>query len=294
MATEEQTSITGAYTNIDNGSFYGQRLTIINRTISKLSMPCADNGGNGNLILGIRKVSDNSLIMEKAWGAVSSLVDYPTYYEWAEVTFDTPTFINEEVRIYARTDGAATGCIVYYLDDDTKANEYLTRWNPIDDWVDKTTNEAPYIYTYGEEGSAAPVVTTQECTNVVAQNALGNGNIQSLGTSAVTQHGHCWNTSTDPTTSHSLTENGAIANKGPFTSPITLLTPGTKYYVRAYATNTTSTSYGANVEIAGDVTTIGRRHWWTERDEFHWWAGGKHYKVTGEEDTAGLPWWWHY
>lgn len=293
MATEEQTSITGLFTNISSTHFYGQRLTITNRTVSKLSMPFADNGGGGNLILGIRKVSGDSLIMEKVWGTVSSLVDYPTY-EWAEVTFDTPTFINEEVRIYGRTSSAVTGCIVYYLDADTKASESQTQYQS--SWTENTGYEAPYIYTFGEGGSSAPVVTTQACTNVIAQNALGNGNIQSLGTSAVTQHGHCWATTSSPTTSSDgLVENGAIANAGPFTSPITGLTPGTKYYVRAYATNTTGTSYGANVEIAGDVTTIGRRHWWVEGKEFHYFDQyGDERKIEGVPDASGLPWWWYY
>lgn len=96
----------------------------------------------------------------------------------------------------------------------------------------------------------APIVTTEETTNVEPVSALGHGNIRSEGASAVTQHGHCWSTSASPTTSDSKTTNGA-ASTGAFTSIITGLTAGTAYYIRAYATNEEGTAYGNN-ELIND------------------------------------------
>lgn len=93
---------------------------------------------------------------------------------------------------------------------------------------------------------ATPQVSTEECTSISLSTATGNGSIIDLGSSAVTQHGHCWATSVDPTTSDSKTSNGA-GSLGAFTSSITGLQEGTVYYVRAYATNSTGTSYGNNV-----------------------------------------------
>ena len=112
------------------------------------------------------------------------------------------------------------------------------------------------------------IVTTQECTDTIAEKTTGHGTLISKGASEVTQHGHVWATSLNPTTADSKTENGAKPNLGQFTSNITGLTPNTTFYVRAYATNTEGTVYGGNVTI-GSSSTIDRRDWWVERDEFH-------------------------
>ena len=103
--------------------------------------------------------------------------------------------------------------------------------------------------------SLAPIVTTQLTTSVQATTATGNGTLVDVRGSAVTEHGHCWSTSANPTTADSKTTNGA-ATAGAFTSAIIDLTAGTTYYIRAYATNTQGTSYGDNDvinEVAGEV-----------------------------------------
>ena len=58
----------------------------------------------------------------------------------------------------------------------------------------------------------------------------------------VTARGVCWATTTGPTTSNTITPNGS--GTGTFASEMTGLTPGTTYYVRAYATNSAGTAYG--------------------------------------------------
>ncbi len=93
--------------------------------------------------------------------------------------------------------------------------------------------------------AGAPIVVTRFTINVRATTATGVGNIVDLGGSAVTQHGHCWATTADPTTADSKTTNGAGA-VGAFASAITGLTDGTTYHVRAYATNSQGTAYGNN------------------------------------------------
>ncbi|MDP2730418.1 MAG: hypothetical protein Q8O55_08040 [Dehalococcoidales bacterium] len=96
---------------------------------------------------------------------------------------------------------------------------------------------------------AAPTVTTQAVTAISGTTATGNGNITDLGYPDPTQHGHCWNTAGTPTTADSKTENGAASATGAFVSAMPGLTPGSKYYVRAYATNSAGTSYGDEVTI---------------------------------------------
>ncbi|GAJ15159.1 unnamed protein product, partial [marine sediment metagenome] len=88
-----------------------------------------------------------------------------------------------------------------------------------------------------------------EMTGVEATTATGNGNVTDLGGESLTQHGHCWSTSHNPTTSDNKTELGAKSETGAFTSSLTDLPPNTLYYCRAYATNSAGTSYG-NDEIS--------------------------------------------
>jgi len=72
--------------------------------------------------------------------------------------------------------------------------------------------------------------------------ATSGGNVTGDGGAEVTARGVCWNTSENPTVSNNKTSDGS--GIGTFTSSLTQLTPGTKYYVRAYATNEAGTGYG--------------------------------------------------
>ncbi len=92
-----------------------------------------------------------------------------------------------------------------------------------------------------------PYVSTQAVNTINSTTATGNGTIISLGNPNPTQHGFCWSTSVNPTTSNSCTKLGPVTGISTFTSSITGLLPGTIYYVRAYATNSVNTAYGNNV-----------------------------------------------
>ena len=101
-----------------------------------------------------------------------------------------------------------------------------------------------------------PIVTAQPLTDITSTTATGNGTIVDLGISAVTAHGYVWDTTIDPTTADSKTDEGA-GSLGVFTSSITGLLAGQEYYARPYATNGAGTSYGANVYfIAGQPGTL--------------------------------------
>ncbi len=96
-----------------------------------------------------------------------------------------------------------------------------------------------------------PIVKTLYNTDFAATTVTGNGGIDNLGLSAVTEHGHVWATTTDPDTTDSKTTLGA-GSLGVFTSSITGLIEGQIYHTRAYATNSEGTGYGANLRfVAG-------------------------------------------
>ena len=92
---------------------------------------------------------------------------------------------------------------------------------------------------------SAPTVTTSQVTNITQTTATGSGNVTSDGGATVTERGICWSTSHNPTTSGSHASNGT--GTGSYTVNMTGLTPGTQYYVRAYAINSEGTSYGNEV-----------------------------------------------
>ncbi|MCX6334779.1 MAG: DUF1566 domain-containing protein [Bacteroidia bacterium] len=92
------------------------------------------------------------------------------------------------------------------------------------------------------EGQVMPAVTTSAISAITSTTATSGGNVTSAGGDIISARGVCWSISTNPTTANSKTINGS--GSGNFTSNITGLTPGTLYYVRAYATNSTGTAYG--------------------------------------------------
>ena len=52
-------------------------------------------------------------------------------------------------------------------------------------------------FTTGITGT--PIVTTQKTTGIQSTNAFGQGTIVDIGGAEVTEHGHCWSTSVNPT-----------------------------------------------------------------------------------------------
>ena len=101
--------------------------------------------------------------------------------------------------------------------------------------------------TYGEQkefttGANLPTVTTTEVSNITQTAATAGGNVTDDGGATVTERGVCWSTSHNPTINDAHGSNGS--GTGAFSIDMADLEPGTKYYVRAYATNSQGTSYG--------------------------------------------------
>jgi hypothetical protein len=108
--------------------------------------------------------------------------------------------------------------------------------------VEVTTNTVPVV--------VVPTVTTAIISNITATTATGGGNVTSDGGGTIIARGICWSVLINPTIADPHTTDGI--GIGNFISNITGLYSNTHYYVRAYATNSVGTSYGANV----DVTTL--------------------------------------
>jgi len=259
MATEEQllydTNLSyDVYIREAGGIF----VTVPDRYISKISFPLQKVGSpTGDVTYKIMRVSDSAILASKVLKDASLL---STDITWYEATLDSPVQVAVEVRIYWTWDsdgGDVDNYVNYvYKASDVKADEYLCYYEgpignpPLDTWKVASGTDAAYIYTYDE---GYPTLTTEQVTGIADTTATGHGTISDLGDSAVTQHGHCWSESENPTTADSKTEEGA-GSLGAFTSDITGLTPSTLYYVRAYATNFQGTSYGDQVECTTFAT----------------------------------------
>jgi len=95
----------------------------------------------------------------------------------------------------------------------------------------------------------APTVTTQAVTDIQPTTATGNGNITDTGGENCSKRGVCWNTGGNPTVADSKSEETDSFGTGAFTRPMTGLTPGQHYYVKAYAYNSAGYGYGGQVEF---------------------------------------------
>ena len=109
------------------------------------------------------------------------------------------------------------------------------------------------------ENNDLPEVTTGNVTSITTDSATAEGEVTDEGSSSVTERGICWNTSPNPTTADTHDSNGT--GIGTYSVNLTGLTSNTTYYVRAYAINSSGTSYGDNISFttasdAGDCVMI--------------------------------------
>lgn len=107
--------------------------------------------------------------------------------------------------------------------------------------------------SYGQDktfttGAALATLTTTSGSSITLTSASAGGNITSDGGAPITARGVVYGVSQNPTLADFKTADGS--GTGAFTSSIAELKPSTVYYVRAYATNTAGTAYGAQVMVS--------------------------------------------
>ena len=128
-------------------------------------------------------------------------------------------------------------------------------------WGSTTTYQDMYSYKPNSE----PTLTTTAISSIATTSASSGGNVTADGGEAVTARGLVWSsTNNTPTISdyEGITSNGT--GTGAFTQTINALCPGTTYYVRAYATNSIGTSYGA---VQSFTTTASAGDIWVQKND---------------------------
>jgi hypothetical protein len=104
------------------------------------------------------------------------------------------------------------------------------------------------VFTASSAGTA-PTVATNAATSVGTTTATLNGDVTSDGGATITERGFYCDTNSSPTTKYTVS-----GTTGAYTKDMTSLSPGTKYYFKAYATNSVGTSYGSILDF---TTTTG-------------------------------------
>ncbi len=105
-------------------------------------------------------------------------------------------------------------------------------------------------------GADAPTVTPLSVTSISLTSAVFGGIVTSDGGAEITARGICWNTDGQPTVEGLRLQEGA--GVGGFATTFHGLTPGTKYFVRAYAINSAGTGYSSEVSFVtkGDLKPV--------------------------------------
>jgi uncharacterized protein (TIGR02145 family) len=101
---------------------------------------------------------------------------------------------------------------------------------------------------------ALPVVSTFAISQITNESVKSGGNITNDGDGSIIQRGVCWSEKPNPTINDRKTLDGS--GKGQYVSALSGLNASTKYYLRAYATNISGTSYGDEKEFITLLPTL--------------------------------------
>lgn len=240
-----------AYASNSVGTAYGNEIvfttinvpTLITTEVSAITGTTATSGGN------VTNNGDANIIARGVCWSTSA----------------NPTTANSKT-----IDGVGNGLFTSSITGLTLSTTYFVRAYATNSAGTSYGNEIIFTTT-----NVPIALTTTSISSVTQTSGKSGGNVTSDGGAAITARGVCWGISTNPTTADSKTIDGTGA--GVFTSNITGLSPNTKYYVRAYATNNLGTSYGDELilktytgsvtDIEGNIyntVTIGTQEWMVE------------------------------
>ena len=120
------------------------------------------------------------------------------------------------------------------------------------------TNDVGTAYgnelTFTTNQVTGAVLTTTTATNITSTTATAGGNITDAGGGSIIARGICWGTAPNPSITGNKTTDGT--GTGTFTGNLTGLTDGTTYYYRAYATNSSGTTYGQEFSFITPLTDV--------------------------------------
>jgi hypothetical protein len=99
------------------------------------------------------------------------------------------------------------------------------------------------------------LANTAAASSITGNTAICGGNVTNDGGNTIATVGVCWSINQNPTTNDSKTTQAGAT--GSFTSNLSTLSFNTTYYVRAYATNASGTSYGSQISFTTMAHDLG-------------------------------------
>ncbi len=147
-----------------------------------------------------------------------------------------PTIANSKT-----TDGTGTGSFTSSLTGLTINTTYYVRAYATNSVGTAYGNEISFT----TNAPSLPSISTTSISGITQNASVSGGNITDDGGATVIARGVCWKTTANPTITDLKTIDGS--GTGSFSSNITGLSQLTAYHVRAYATNSAGTAYGADV-----------------------------------------------
>jgi uncharacterized protein (TIGR02145 family) len=263
-----------AYASNSVGTAYGNEIvfttinvpTLITNEVSAITGTTAISGGN------VTNTGDADIIARGVCWSTSS----------------NPTTANSKT-----IDGIGIGIFTSSITGLTVSTTYYVRAYAINSAGTSYGNEMIFATT-----NVPITITTTSISLITQTTGTSGGNVTSDGGAIITARGVCWGISTNPTTANSKTIDGT--GTGVFTSSITGLNPNTKYFVRAYATNSIGTSYGDELvlktytgtltDINGNIyntVTIGTQEWMVENLKTTKYADGTLILLVNTTNTWG-------
>lgn len=173
-----------------------------------------------------------------------------------KITRDTTSTFDLRIEVWP---SAATGTLLRPAEADAifeirnQTNSALTSAASINTYINFSGDRVRYFDGYGVDlaggssviQSGTPVVLTTSVTNTANDVFLG-GNVTGDGGSSVSERGFVYSTAHDPTTADTKVVSGS--GTGTFAPTVTAMPNGT-FYFRAFATNSTGTSYGVEQSV---------------------------------------------
>lgn len=135
----------------------------------------------------------------------------------------------------------------------TSGNTYYVRAYAINSFGTAYGGEATFTTLNGQI-----IISTNAITGITINTANSGGNITNDGGLVITTRGIIFGTTNNPELSGTSTTTSDGSGTGIYTSNMGGLSPGTTYYVKAYATNSNGTYYGSEISFStlADYATL--------------------------------------